>query len=374
MRANDFDVAIIGGGCAGLSLAERLAGSATTACVIEPRTTYTEDRTWCFWAPASAPPDARERRRWSRWRVSEENGRIAERASENYAYCALSSKKFYDQALDACRASANVSLFLGEKVEKFHGRSRGPMRWRLETSFGPVAASYVVDTRPSNVRQSYGQYFVGFEVKTDGAVFDPDVVDLMAFRPARADRVEFDYVLPFAPDHALIEATVFAARPPSPGDLDLLIEESVRRLTNGRDLSIVRVERGAIGMMARPPRRGSQSTAIELGLRGGAARPSTGFAFQRIQRAAEHAAIQLSRRGELEEFRHDGWATRMMDRLFLSVLRKHPDAGPETFFDLFAKTPRDRLERFLTGSNAATDQLSVIGALPPMKFLRRLAS
>ncbi len=46
------DLLILGGGCAGLSLASRLAEfgkDAPKVLIIEQRESYTNDRTWCFW-------------------------------------------------------------------------------------------------------------------------------------------------------------------------------------------------------------------------------------------------------------------------------------------------------------------------------------
>ena len=49
----DFDYIIIGGGCAGLSLAYELhihkKLDDKTLAIIEPRTEYKKDRTWSFW-------------------------------------------------------------------------------------------------------------------------------------------------------------------------------------------------------------------------------------------------------------------------------------------------------------------------------------
>ena len=49
----EFDYTIIGGGCAGLSLAYELEInnklSDKTLAIIEPRTEYQRDKTWSFW-------------------------------------------------------------------------------------------------------------------------------------------------------------------------------------------------------------------------------------------------------------------------------------------------------------------------------------
>ncbi len=47
-----FDLVIIGGGCAGLSLAYQLSQfgeNCPKTLIIEERELYTNDRTWCFW-------------------------------------------------------------------------------------------------------------------------------------------------------------------------------------------------------------------------------------------------------------------------------------------------------------------------------------
>ena len=50
---NEFDYVIIGGGCAGLSLAYELdinnKLNNKTLAIIEPRTEYKRDKTWSFW-------------------------------------------------------------------------------------------------------------------------------------------------------------------------------------------------------------------------------------------------------------------------------------------------------------------------------------
>ena len=53
----DFDYIIIGGGCAGLSLAYELEIynklKDKNLAIIEPRLKYTKDKTWSFWKVSS---------------------------------------------------------------------------------------------------------------------------------------------------------------------------------------------------------------------------------------------------------------------------------------------------------------------------------
>ena len=53
----EFDYVIIGGGCAGLSLAYELdlhqKLNEKTLAIVEPRTEYKRDKTWSFWKVSS---------------------------------------------------------------------------------------------------------------------------------------------------------------------------------------------------------------------------------------------------------------------------------------------------------------------------------
>ena len=68
---SDADVLIVGAGCAGLSLAwhlvERGLGG-RRLLLVDPRTEYGRDRTWCFWNVVEHPFEDLVTKRWSRWR------------------------------------------------------------------------------------------------------------------------------------------------------------------------------------------------------------------------------------------------------------------------------------------------------------------
>ena len=71
-----FDVAILGGGMSGLALAchldERNAQGnqrIRKAVVLEPRTDYQRDKTWCYWQQLPGLFDQAITHTWSRWEV-----------------------------------------------------------------------------------------------------------------------------------------------------------------------------------------------------------------------------------------------------------------------------------------------------------------
>ena len=131
---------------------------------------------------------------------------------------------------------------------------------------------------------------------------------------------------------------------------------------------MLREERGALPMEVgfhEPTPDGR----IRMGLGGGAARPSTGYAFTRIQRQADLVTRALVQ-GDAVPASLDGPFARFMDRVFLQVIRTMPERGPALFESLFRNASRDRLEHFLSGSVHPVDRLSVMTSLPTLPFLR----
>lgn len=81
MDSTDTDIAILGGGCAGLSVAVRLAAAARSIRIIEPRKTYTDDRAWSFWRTGPDPFEDCVRASWTKWDVTGPGG-LVQRGSD----------------------------------------------------------------------------------------------------------------------------------------------------------------------------------------------------------------------------------------------------------------------------------------------------
>ncbi len=374
MQRHDVDVAIIGGGCAGLSLAYRLVGSRARVVVIEPRGHYTDDRTWSFWRTSADAFEDCVRARWNHWSVTF-RGREASRMSSKLLYQTVSAQAFYDKAQRTLDHSSNVELALGTSVLGDPEPAPNGAGLSVDTSAGALTSACVIDTRPDVGAHGFGQHFIGLEVQVDGAVFDPSKVELMHFAEPRSERTNFTYVLPFAPDRALVEITSFAPHRPPKAELETSLAHAIEERSAGRAWQAVRSEKGFIPMQvagAHRVGRSSNPRLIKAGIVAGAARPSTGYAFQRIQVTADQHAAAI-RAGRLPQtVQLDSPFTRWMDGLFLRVLQRWPERAPELFLQLFRHAPADRLERFLAGSTAAKDRIAVIAALPPSPFLREL--
>lgn len=369
MPQPELDILILGGGCAGLSLATRLSGAWPRVGVVEPRSNYVEDRTWCHWYTEPHPFDTCIRKRWNQWQVSHNNNMIT-RGSMALPYVAISSAEFYKTALRHCEDGNNIRLWLDTTAKDTAGQAGS---WTVDTSRGRLTARILIDARPPRTPPNYGQFFRGVEIRTDRACFDPSSVGLMEFRPPHADGIDFVYVLPFATDHALVEVTRFGSEKPSSNLLETWLDAECQAHVDGAIKTVLRQETGALPMEAGyGVAKGPSHGYARIGLGGGAARPSTGYAFQRIQRMSDRLAAQIIGTSDTPwlDTRLDGPVTRVVDRLFLRVIRSAPEHGPELFCALFTNARSERLERFLSGSVTIRDRMSVITSLPPVLFLR----
>ena len=61
-----------------------------------------------------------------------------------------------------------------------------------------------------------------------------------------------------------------------------------------------------------------------------------------------------------------------MDRLFLHVLRAHPERGPELFLSMFRRVDPARIIRFLSDQATFLDHAAVIASLPVGLFVSQL--
>ncbi len=372
VAAVDADALIVGGGCAGLSLGVHVQEAARRAgrmCprlrVIEPRSAYVRDRTWCGWRFAAHPFAAAVSHRWRRWAVQEGSRRVV-RDSDRHPYEHIPADAFYAIA----QARLGACLQLGTTVTAIEDRGD---HVAVETSAGPLRAAMVFDARPETTVEATGvdevaliQHFVGWEVEAPTDCFDPDVVEMMDFAVSQARGLHFMYVLPFSRRRALVEATYI-----SPAGLPRAqYEDDIRGYLDKRyrldDFSVVFHEAGQIPMSTRPARTRSSPRVINLGLRGGLAKPSTGYAFAAIQEFSAELAkrVVLRPEGPVEPPQARNAAAVAMDRVFLSYLDHHPARGPALFADLFERLPADLMCRFLTDHGSPLDGLRVMASSP----------
>lgn len=383
---DDFDVIIIGAGAAGLSLAYHLVRSSLAdrrILVIEPGRKDQDDRTWSFWSDAAAPFEAVAQRSWRRLLFVGAEAPEAPRALElaPFRYHTLRGTDFYRFVLGALATRPNVRLVRAavDRIEDGAGGARvfaGGACYRGRWAFDSRFDLRELAARMGSRHVLLEQHFEGWEVETPRDAFDPGAATLFDFRAPPGDEPSFFYVLPFSRRRALVEyvRTRPAARPPAhhsppsrPGAAAL--HAYLEGTLGVRDYRVVRREGGVSPLTDRPfPRRLGQSV-MAIGVAGGRLKPSTGYAFTRIQRDSDAIVRSLERHSDPFRVPPDRGFYRFLDAVLLRLMLRDGAAIAPLFSALFARNPPVRVLRFLDERASWAESLALVFSLPPFRFL-----
>ncbi|MDJ0865471.1 MAG: lycopene cyclase family protein [Myxococcota bacterium] len=365
-----FDHLVLGGGCAGLSLAVELAARRPRAeriAVVEPRTAYRRDRTWCSWDLATHRFESAVSHSWCRWKLRL-GGVDRVHASARYRYREIPADRFYALAVERLSAREGCELHLGAAAHQLAAQAN---EVRVETDAGPLRGRFVYDARPGapgDEPPELLQHFVGWRVRAGHEVFDPRTVTLMDFDVSQDAGIHFVYVLPHSTTEALVESTFLSPRTLPREHYHEAIDRYLGERYRLRKYEIFDAERGVIPMTSARPTPRVSDRVFRIGTGGGLVKPSTGYAFLAIQRFSRALVDGLDAGGPDARMPRTRLA-RMMDAIFLDYLRNRPERAPDAFRCLFERVEPDALVRFLGDAATPRDRLAVIRALPVAPLL-----
>ncbi len=351
----EFDYVIIGGGCAGLSLAYELDVhdklKDKTLAIIEPRQEYQKDKTWSFWRVSPHNFDDCVQKNWENFSINVV-GKTKHLKCYDYPYQSIDSGLFYEKINKQIKKNKNIYFFQNLK------------EINLNNSF---IFNSVISIKKDY--QNLWQHFCGIEIKTEKDVFDEGIFNLMDFNCEQRGSVHFFYTLPYSKNKALIETTWLSKmNDNSQKDYDRQLKDYLENNLNIKNYEITYKEEGAIPLFY--PLKKKEKNKINIGTAGGMTRLSTGYTFLNIQEHSKYIRENIDNIYDMSTYEIDR-KYQFLDEIFLRVLRKHPSIMPDIFFKLFKASPKTVI-KFLSNKSNFFEDFSIILKMPKWTFIRAL--
>lgn len=371
------DYIIAGAGASGLSLAATLQRSVLknkTILIFDPVMKNQNDRTWCFWSKSL--PSSLQDVQLIQWDYLNFHGvGFKKRFSlEPYRYTMVQGIDFYREHIQMIESAANIRLIQAAVQEV----TETPQGIIVRSGDDVYAADWFFDSRPPVVnpdplRYHYlKQHFVGWVVQAEQDVFDPLTPTLFDFRTPQDEAMRFMYILPFSKREALVEYTLFSENLLNEAEYAQGLKTYLQDVLKIEAYEIRHVEQGIIPMSDHPTPRKLGDHHMAIGTRGGLVKPSSGYAFLRIQQDSEKIVQSLIENDHpfFEEKKAARYA--LFDSIMLQVMKTYPNRMDEIFTVLFQRNTIQAIFNFLDEKNSLLGDIRLISSLPWLPFLKSL--
>jgi len=373
-----YDIIIAGGGASGLSLASHLAHSSLrdrSILIVEKDAKDQNDRTWCFWANQPTFFDDIVFRSWNQLQVL---GEHFEKTLDlrDYRYNMIRGIDFYRFARQTISKCPHVE-FLQGRVELIKD---GDQQAYVLIDGKQYAGTWVFDSlfnwsgfKPDLTHyHAIKQQFKGWEIEASGQPFNPQVATFLDFRTPQKNGTHFFYVLPFSEQWALVESVLCTT---TPVQWELCDQDLQVYLKNTLGISVYHILREEQGINPLtdwhfPRQIGKHIMAI--GNQGGMVKPSTGYAFLRIQEDSFAIINSLLDVGHPFRIPAGPRRYRYFDAVMLEIMTHHAERIGPILTSLFKRNPVERIFRFLDEVASPGENLLMMPSLPPQLLLQAL--
>ena len=351
----EFDYVIIGGGCAGLSLAYEFEINNKlkhkTLAIIEPRKEYARDKTWSFWKVFDHNFEDCIIKSWNNFTINT-TANSHELSTKKFPYQSIDSGKFYKKINSKISSNSNISFF----------KNLNEINSENSIVFNSVFEGELDKSK-------LWQHFQGVEIETSKEIFDDEILNLMDFNCDQGNNVHFFYTLPFSKNRALIETTWLSdLEDQNLMNYDLQLDNYIKHNLGIKKYKINFTEKGAIPLFY--PSIKNNDKVINIGSAGGMTRLSTGYTFLNIQ---EHSRYILQNIDKIEKIKKFNLSLKykFLDNIFLKVLVNNPEKMPKIFYDMFKCSPNTVI-KFLSNKSNILEDISIISKMPKLIFLKEL--
>ena len=351
----EFDYIIIGGGCAGLSLAYELETNRKlkdkSLAIIEPREEYKRDKTWSFWKVIHHNFEDCVKKSWDNFTINIP-GNTKHIECKNTPYQTIDSGLFYSKIINTLKKNKNINFF--KNINEVD-----------------IKDSFIFNSLSDNHydKSNLWQHFSGFEIETDKDLFDDKIFNLMDFDCDQKNSVHFFYTLPFSRRKALIETTWLSdLNNNSLQDYENQLKDYIENHLNIKKYKINFTETGAIPLFHL--RNEQKINQINIGTAGGMTRLSTGYTFLNIQEHSKYITKNIENIKNHKKFTITK-KYKYLDNIFLKVLKKNPEKMSKIFFKMFLSSPSTVIN-FLSNKSNFFEDIAIISKMPKWTFIKEI--
>ena len=372
---NRVDIIICGGGASGLLLANGLvqdpAFDHLKILLIEKEDKSINDRTWSFWEEGNGDWEDLIHHRWDKalFKATDFHHSFA---LAPYQYKMIRGIDFYNELYPRLKQAANLTLIR----EEITGLDAGEQECQVHTTKATYAGKKVFSSLSQNhfTKQTnypvLQQHFIGWFVQTEHPIFDPSTLVFMDFDLPQKQETRFMYVLPFSPNEALVEYTLFSKDLLDDEEYETAINDYLKEKKAGKYI-IIEKEQGSIPMTGYDFSQHNSNTLMHIGTAGGWTKASTGFTFKKSHRKINALLEYLKQDNSLKNFPQRSKFD-FYDLLFLDVLSKYNADGGKLFTRMFKRNAPQQIFAFLDEKTGWWEEAKLMVSFPISRFVSAL--
>jgi lycopene beta-cyclase len=371
-----FHYIFAGTGLAALMTAYKMAQSGKfkdkSILLLDDNSKKTNDRTWCFWEKENSIWESIVSKKWNYALFANENfNRNLD--LQPYQYYKIEGLDFYNFVFELLSKQENIT-FLNEKVTDINELKNHVYVASENNSFTCDQVFNSIYNKAAVTQQTkfpvLQQHFIGWNIKSTEAVFNPEQATFMDFSVAQKGNTRFMYVLPVSKNEALIEYTLFSAELLEKEEYESEIKNYIQKL-GIQNFEITEKEQGSIPMTCYPFWEKNSKRVLNIGTAGGWTKASTGYTFKNSDKKSSQLIAFLQQETDLRKFHRKNkfW---FYDLLLLDILDRKNELGSRIFSSMFKNGNPALIFKFLDEETSLIEDIQVILKCPKMLFIKAL--
>ncbi len=355
-----YKAAIIGLGPSGLAVNKIIYGNSSNEIIaFENQDINNRNNFFGFWLTNWMKPYEKIiEKKWSEWTIENSNTNITH-SCEAKPYCVISYKNWKNYCLQTLN---KLKIVNKNVVEYFPIKNYFKI---ITADKKEYYAEKIFDSRSIKEKNDeLIQHFLGINIEVEDNTFNEKRLTLMHFTEEK-DIIHFIYILPFSHNKALVESTVFSKELYD----DSWYRERINkylRLNNITEFKEQSMEKGIIPMFFLDDQKSQNPNIFNIGIRGGACKPSTGYAFSFLIKQ-----IQLIKNSKKNNVKVHNYLERKMDNIFINYLKNNNENG-NSFINLASNLNGYEFQSFMMGESSFFTKLKIIKSMPKLPFIKEI--